>query len=187
MIRAGKPWEHMLAGEAQSTHPNIIDLTEDSYVALKIVLNIIHLRFGEVPQLLGLDTLAELAVLTDKYMLTAVIAPWLKGWLEHLHPTIQESGNESSWLWISWEFGLSEVFCCVSHRLCVEGSLTRAPLEEPPMSLSEDQELLDSDEHQDELAVEEYHLSGPTGMLVSDALPPGTEGMHCSLSLSAGN
>lgn len=55
------------------------------------------------------------------------------------------------------------------------------------MSLSEDQELLDLDEYQDELAVEEYHLSGPTGMLVSDALPPGTEGMHCSLSLSAGN
>lgn len=69
----------------------------------------------------------------------------------------------------------------------MEGSLTRALLEEPLISLSEDQELLDSDEHQDELAVEEYYLSGPTGMLVSHALPPGTEGMYCSLSLSAGN
>ncbi|KAK3934245.1 hypothetical protein QBC46DRAFT_216531, partial [Diplogelasinospora grovesii] len=141
MIRACKPWECMLAGpfgEGQSGHLKILDFTEDNYMALEILMNIIHLRFGDVPQTLGLGTLAELAILTDKYMLTALIAPWLKGWLGPLYPTIKESGNEYYWLWISWEFGLTDIFDDVSHKLCMETSLTCAPLEESRVSSPED-------------------------------------------------
>ncbi|KAK3935515.1 hypothetical protein QBC46DRAFT_412956 [Diplogelasinospora grovesii] len=119
----------------------------DNHVIRKILMNIIHLRFGDVPQTLGLRTLAELAILTVKYMLTTLIAPWLKGWLGPLYPTIKESGNEYCWLWISWEFGLTDIFNHVSHKLCIETSLTRAPLEESRVSSPEDHMCLSMGEH----------------------------------------
>ncbi|KAK8071903.1 hypothetical protein PG996_005251 [Apiospora saccharicola] len=113
MIRACKPWERMLAGsfgEAQFDHPRILDFTEDSFVALEIVMNVIHLRFGDVPQRLALANLAELAMLTDKYMLTAIMAPWVERWINYLQSTVDKRGNEVYWLWISWEFGLLDIF-----------------------------------------------------------------------------
>ncbi|KAH8655619.1 hypothetical protein BX600DRAFT_470006 [Xylariales sp. PMI_506] len=125
MIRACKPWERMLAGpfaEGQSDYPSILDFTEDNSTVLEIVMNVIHLRFDQLPQTVSLKTLAELAILTDKYMLTAVMAPWVKGWIENLFSTVEEEGNESSWLWISWEYGLADIFDQILHRLCMEST-----------------------------------------------------------------
>lgn len=67
----------MLAGGGQPDHPRILDFTEDNCVALSIMMNIIHFRWDGVPVTLELGTLADLAVLTDKYMLTAHVSPWL--------------------------------------------------------------------------------------------------------------
>ena len=69
-------------------------------------MEIIHLRFDKVPRTLGLAALVELAILTDRYDITALMTPWMEGWVEHLYPSIQMAGNEFQWLWISWEYGL---------------------------------------------------------------------------------
>ncbi len=72
-------------------------------------MNIIHFRFNLVPRTLELDALAELAMLSDKYWLTALSGPWLRNWIESLSPTMEGNGNESMLLWIAWEFGLSDL------------------------------------------------------------------------------
>ena len=128
MILACKPWERMLSGpfgEGRPEHPRILDFTEDNYGALEILMNVIHLRFNEVPRTLELTSLADLAILTDRYDLTALVAPWIAGWVQHLYASINEEGTEVEWLWISWEYGALDIFNRVLHKLCIESSPMR--------------------------------------------------------------
>ncbi|OAA62866.1 hypothetical protein SPI_04406 [Niveomyces insectorum RCEF 264] len=121
MARACKPWDRMLNGsfgEARTDHPKIFDFTEDGATALTIIMSIIHFQFSNVPQSVELPTLADLARLTDKYMLTTLVAPWLKAWIDRLRPTVEQPENGPSWLWIAWEYGLADVFNKVSHNIC---------------------------------------------------------------------
>jgi hypothetical protein len=161
MILACKPWARMLRGKFRNGRAGslkILDFTEDNHLALRILVDITHLRFSRVPCNLKLADLAEVAILTDKYDLTDLAAPWVKGWAEQLYPSIEEKGNESHWLRISWEYGFADTFHLVSSKICMGWSLVGAGMQ-GSCSGNGVSFAVDND-----------------GIPISDDLPPGIEG-----------
>jgi hypothetical protein len=121
MTLISDPWKAMLGPdgsfiEAQPGNDKAIPLPEDDLQALTTLLHIAHLQFTKVPQHLEFEELLAIALLTDKYQATQIVAPWLKYWLESLNETICKNGYEE-WLWIAWEFGLDDIFLRVANRL----------------------------------------------------------------------
>ncbi|KAK3944802.1 hypothetical protein QBC46DRAFT_251062 [Diplogelasinospora grovesii] len=175
MMRASKPWERMLAGpfgEGQPGHPKIIDFTEDDSAALKVVMDVIHLRFDKLPECLSLHDLAELAILADRYMLAAILKPWVKDWIKDLYPTITEQGKERHWLWVSFVYDLTEIFDQVSHRLVMESAVVDVvdPSQEEPDCSPEDQAP-----ERGMQALAYPAVEGDDDLSTLDILPPGVE------------
>lgn len=131
MIRACRPWNRILAGPfagAQPDHPKILDFREDDYDALKILMDIIHFQFTQVPTSLTLTGLHQMAVITDRYFATALVAPWIHRWVEAIEHTI-DGPSAPLWLWIAWEYGLLDKFDRVSQALYMDLALKcRAPV-----------------------------------------------------------
>jgi hypothetical protein len=118
------PWNAMLGptssfSEALSKHSKPILLPEDDIEALTIILHIAHLQFDKVPLQLEFDQLLSIAVLTDKYQATQIVRPWLSNWVNGLKHLVDEDGYEE-WLWIAWEFGISDSFEHIANRLVLE-------------------------------------------------------------------
>ncbi|KAK3616282.1 hypothetical protein LTR56_026057 [Elasticomyces elasticus] len=86
-----------------------MEMQDDDPDALKIVLNIAHLRFEAVPQSLDFKQLLSLAILTDKYQATRVLRPWIANWTMDLTRFVGKPGYEEC-AWIAWEFGLEVEF-----------------------------------------------------------------------------
>ncbi|GKT96921.1 nuclear pore protein [Colletotrichum tofieldiae] len=73
MARASEVWKRMFRGEwaeTQAGQPLVLGYREDGYVVVLIVMNIIHLRFVDVPTAISLDELRDIAMFTDKWMVT---------------------------------------------------------------------------------------------------------------------
>jgi hypothetical protein len=118
------PWNAMLGpegafSEAKSGRSEPIPLPDDDLGALSIILNIAHLRFDKVPAHLEFNQLLRLAVLTDKYQATQIVRPWISTWIKGLEHLANKDGHEE-WLWIAWEFGLSNSFERVAKRLVLQ-------------------------------------------------------------------
>ncbi|KAI9726015.1 MAG: hypothetical protein M1834_009443 [Cirrosporium novae-zelandiae] len=126
MSLACDPWRVMLGpeakfSEAQPEHSKIIPLPEDDPVALSILLHIVHLQFDQVPSKLEFDDFVEMAMLTDKYQATKLVAPWVPNWIWEVSCLAKREGFEK-WLWIAWEFGVTMSFETVASRLVLESS-----------------------------------------------------------------
>ncbi|RYP37003.1 hypothetical protein DL767_003158 [Monosporascus sp. MG133] len=111
----------LYGGFAESKKPEAggqwtVCLPEDEPAPMKIILNIAHGRFDQVP--IKWDTVKDLyllTVLTDKYDLTHLLRPWAQGWMRAIRTTYDEE-KEGKWsyppseiapqcLWIAWELG----------------------------------------------------------------------------------
>jgi len=118
MIRACLPWQRMLTGPFAEAQAGVIDFTADDAEALTILMNIIHLRFAQVPKTLEIQELARLAKLTDKYMATTLVQPWIENWLRPLRTKPRPNAPASiDYNWISWEYGLRSTFNAICTRL----------------------------------------------------------------------
>lgn len=108
-----------------------MELPDDNPKAMATILNIIHARFESLPRatdLIDIEDLYQLAVLTDKYDLTAVLRPWADDWIrsaqskhrrwkrEHGGPVISDSGRL---LWVAWEMGDGVLFTGISKDLAL--------------------------------------------------------------------
>ena len=189
MILACRPWQCLLAGwaaEGQPGNPKILDYTENDCAALEIVMNIIHLRFSKLPQAMELDDLFNLAILTDKYFLTATVSPWSQGWVERLSTTIEEDGKEIQWLWISQTFDLTDIVEQISHKLSFTLSLNSGS----PTSLGLGGIQAEGLGMQEEDRTEVYQLARSDGSLILEIFPPGIKGkmsviLMCERELTA--
>ncbi|CAJ2504631.1 Uu.00g120250.m01.CDS01 [Anthostomella pinea] len=130
LSRASRVWKSLLyAGFTESKQPCgnngaawTVDLPEDNPEALKTLLNIIHSRFEQLPKitdLISLEDLYQLTILTDKYDLTIVLRPWASTWLESINDSHDAwRSNQSTRdfsdlerrLWIAWELGDPQLF-----------------------------------------------------------------------------
>ncbi|KAK7521358.1 uncharacterized protein IWZ02DRAFT_482463 [Phyllosticta citriasiana] len=93
-----------------------VELPDDDAAALKILLNIAHLHFDQIPSKLELLTLYKVTVLTDKYDATRLIRPWAQSWTDEYLNHAEDRGFEE-WLWIAWELGMTEIFERTTHSL----------------------------------------------------------------------
>lgn len=128
MIRASPFWEKVFLGpfaEAQPGHMKVLNYIEDDIDCLQILLDIIHLRFNRVPPELTLESLADMAALTDKFCATRMVGPWIQKWLDEL---VESSRPE--WIWISWEYGLKNIYDRAYRKLCMSMAIDEhgAPL-----------------------------------------------------------
>ncbi|WQF90573.1 hypothetical protein CDEST_15587 [Colletotrichum destructivum] len=135
MARASPVWRKMFTGgwaETKADRPLVLDHTEDSYKAVVTIMNIIHLRFSDVPPTVTLAGLKAIATFTDQRMATALVVPWIERWLSHLSGSVDTVGCETEWLWIAWEFGLAAVFDRISRRLAYGAPVPVAEPSPPP-------------------------------------------------------
>ncbi|KAK6206215.1 nuclear pore protein [Colletotrichum tabaci] len=135
MARASPVWRKMFTGgwaETKADRLLVLDHTEDSYKAVVTIMNIIHLRFSDVPPTVTLAGLKAIATFTDQRMATALVVPWIERWLSHLSGSVDTVGCETEWLWIAWEFGLAAVFDRISRRLAYGAPVPVAEPSPPP-------------------------------------------------------
>ncbi|KAH7062529.1 hypothetical protein B0J12DRAFT_736063 [Macrophomina phaseolina] len=124
MSFACDPWKSMFGPdgpykEAQKVE-GIKEMTlPDNPRALKLLLDIAHLRFSQVSRSLSFEDLAALSIVTDKYQATALVKPWIHDWIRSLSSASLQAGHEN-WLWIAWEFGEPGIFEQVAARLVRE-------------------------------------------------------------------
>lgn len=87
--------------EAKESSEEIVFPNDDAD-ALSILLSIAHLGWHQIPESISFETLADLAVLCDKYDMIHFVRPWLPRWQSRPLATI--AGHEEC-VFIAWTFG----------------------------------------------------------------------------------
>lgn len=113
------PDGHFIESKAPESGMREISFPDDDPDTLTILLNIAHLRFNMVPNSVGLKTLVNLAVLTDKYGAEGLLSPWLGVWMEPYITKYAPPGWEEL-LYVCWAFGYAETFGDLSSKLVME-------------------------------------------------------------------
>lgn len=114
-----------------------LPLPEDDVPAFLILLNIIHGHTRKVPRQLGLDRVAKIAILVDKYQLQEVVAVHSDHWMRHLEPMVPKhwTNDMNIWLCIFWVFEHASQFTNVTRILQrnSKGTITIDGLPIPPV------------------------------------------------------
>jgi hypothetical protein len=98
--------------------PSLFRLPDDvtDLTAIRVVLQLSHHDFDQLPQAIGFETLFQLAIMADRYELTRLLRPFVRPWLAAFAPAeINTSRHE--WVLISWTFGLKALFCAFVDNL----------------------------------------------------------------------
>lgn len=137
VARASPVWKRLLFGLfSESLQPSkdsgeewTVRLPVDNPRSMRLVLNIIHSQFEEVPTsvtffdygetgYITFEELFQLTVLTDKYDLTRMLRPWASYWLRDIDergPLAVEYGGEygaadmDCLCWVAWELGSEKI------------------------------------------------------------------------------
>lgn len=138
--RQSPVWKTMLYGPWSESKPTngddwVVQLPEDHYEAMWIILNILHGKFEKVT---GLRThlLYDIMILTNKYDMTSIIRPWCAEWraiawdskkLTDKKVSTSPSGIVRS-LYVAWELGDEELFALNLEDLAMRTRMDRAGL-----------------------------------------------------------
>ncbi|KAI0442681.1 hypothetical protein F4803DRAFT_518165 [Xylaria telfairii] len=143
LSRASPVWKKLLCGGFAESKPPcassasdwVVELPDDNPKAMATILNIIHIRFGSLPRtadLISIEDLYQLTILTDKYDLTAVLRPWAAIWIksaEEKHGPWKQKNHSpvisltKRLLWIAWEMGDAGLFQRTSEELALHCSV----------------------------------------------------------------
>jgi hypothetical protein len=96
-----------------------INLVDDNFDALLLVLRAAHLRSRLIPFNISAEKLFHIAVVCDKYDLTDSVTPWAEIWIRNFKDVAQTSRYDR-WLRISWVFQRATIFEKVTRRLILE-------------------------------------------------------------------
>lgn len=82
--RASLVWKKMLYGEFQEAKPAqgdwIVTLPDDDPSTMRVLLDIVHANFSDVPRQLDLPGVYTLLILMDKYDALRFVKPWARHW-----------------------------------------------------------------------------------------------------------
>nr|CAF06009.1 related to nuclear pore protein [Neurospora crassa] len=130
-------WKQMLFGPWKESKPAnaesevwIVELPDDPFRPMQIVLDIIHGRFSKIPRSLGLDELYKLVILTNKYDMTETLRPWCADWA-HIARGDLSSADTLKSLFIAWELGDEDLFALRIEEISVNTSLEAESLFKP--------------------------------------------------------
>ena len=129
MSLTSRQWRAMFAADspfatAPSSPNSVVEIPmpDDDANALRVLLSVIHLKFGLLPKLLAYDDLVKLAIVCDKYDVAEVVQPWITDWINN-HKVLESLedrsriANTEGWLFVAWTFGLISIFERVSAVL----------------------------------------------------------------------
>lgn len=118
-------WSTMLdpAKGWKESSSNTLDLDDDDPDALLVLLQIAHLKFKDIKRVTHVDELFQLAILCDKYDVTALIGPFLKAWIDGMQTTCPTESLDK-WLFIAWVFGMIKIYKAIAKSI----SLSVRPL-----------------------------------------------------------
>ena len=116
--------------ELGSTNSLKLPLPDDDLDALRILLNMVHGHAYRLPHSVSFSTLANIAVLVDKYLLHEIAEVYCKSWIEwfSLKTEVKLSKPELvyRWLDICWVFARKKDFQKVT-RLIQRNSRASSP------------------------------------------------------------
>ncbi|KAI0539520.1 hypothetical protein GGR58DRAFT_464593 [Xylaria digitata] len=131
LVRTSDFWNKLLNGEFKESRDSTVELPEDDPRPMALLLNIVHGRFDQVPgyqDVMDIQYLYNISVLTDKYAMTHVLRPWAPGWLrsrdflgEKPDVSLREQYCHER-LWISWELGDKANFEKIANILLLKSS-----------------------------------------------------------------
>ncbi|KAM7215598.1 hypothetical protein V8F06_008985 [Rhypophila decipiens] len=128
--RASPVFRQMLNGPfiearppADSDDPWIVTLPEDGSEAMTVILCIIHGQFAKVPRALDGYKLYKTLVLTEKYDMTEIIAPWVRGWMGSHNALVNEWDFVSA-VGVAWEVGATETLEALANNLTMTSGIT---------------------------------------------------------------
>ncbi|KAF8861610.1 hypothetical protein BDZ45DRAFT_249394 [Acephala macrosclerotiorum] len=92
--------------------PRQIDCSADNVEALLILLHIAHLRFNDIPKVLGLMELTNLAVLCEKYECRDPVRHWSGDWIKYLKSKADAPTHfaDDQWPYIACVFREKSIF-----------------------------------------------------------------------------
>lgn len=142
VARVSSVWNRMLFGYWAKSKPHLsgttwmVELPDDDVAAMHLILKITHNKPDEVPDLLSLDELFDITVLSDKYDLTRQLKPWASQWIKPFkccsYAAAKAVDNEKL-LWISWELGDNILFHNTTRELLLYSKLSSmGELQLPP-------------------------------------------------------
>ncbi|KAI5842905.1 hypothetical protein DFP73DRAFT_552675 [Morchella snyderi] len=107
---------------ANAAEPYVLPLEDDDPEALAIVLFALHLQNAKLPTFIKEKrTIWNMAIICDKYDCTAAFSVWVDGWADGWRRRAFRNSGHGLWLFISWTFGLGDVFTFISKKLILEG------------------------------------------------------------------
>ncbi|PSR78789.1 hypothetical protein BD289DRAFT_443410 [Coniella lustricola] len=77
---ASSVWSSGIAS-SETTTTTIVDLTADPVFGLDVLLSIAHYRFQDLPSLVSISELHQIAVTANKYETLHLLSPFVKDWL----------------------------------------------------------------------------------------------------------
>lgn len=113
---------------ASADSPFQLQLHDDDYESLLMIINTVHLRPRKIPPTLSVEAFYQLAVVCDKYDVAEIFLPWVMIWAADLGKAPREHLACPRWLVISWVFRLSKIFEAVTKEMIYDASLSVDPI-----------------------------------------------------------
>ncbi|KUJ06395.1 uncharacterized protein LY89DRAFT_743872 [Mollisia scopiformis] len=102
-----------------------IECSDDDGYALLVLLRLIHIQLGGVPDTLPTDTLLKVAALVEKYDCRNLIHSWAALWCAEA-TTKAKDGDADTWLYIAWAFGRRELMEDMARKILLEATVSEA-------------------------------------------------------------
>lgn len=98
------------------------DDDDDDVEALVVVLNVAHVRFRDLPSVLGFRQLVQLARVCGGYETVAAVRPFLPDWTKPFEHAVLQPGYEE-WLYVAWTFGFAQAFAAIARHLILHATV----------------------------------------------------------------
>lgn len=94
--------------------------------AMRILLLIAHLQFGEVPSTLDINTLVDLAKLCEDFQTKSLVLPYIERWTAALELPKTDGSSVEDWLRVGLTFECRSFLESVLHRIMTTLSVVEA-------------------------------------------------------------
>lgn len=93
-----------------------VDLPDDDPKVLRVLMNVMHGRVHEVPEMMELEELWTVMVAADKYDIVYLLRPWALVWVE----AVKHRTDVSLLLGIAWQLRNRDLVLDMMHKIAEE-------------------------------------------------------------------
>jgi len=129
LMRLSPVFKVLLSGRFEESRPTegewIVALPDDDREALLTLLNIIHARFGMVPDKPRLEELYRILCVANKYDMTEAVRPWAGNWAKLAEEAQNDKtgDNPAMLTFVAWELGHEELYAKMVQKFLGECSI----------------------------------------------------------------